>query len=49
MQAGENVQRPLTTGQLNILTFSLALPRSLLKVSADYLEMSPPDSLKAPA
>jgi hypothetical protein len=47
--SGKDVPRLLTTGQLNILNLSSTFPRSLLKVSAGYLEISKPGYLKAPA
>jgi hypothetical protein len=49
MPSGEDVPKLLTIGQLNILNLSLALPRSLFKVSAGYPEISQPGYLKAPA
>jgi hypothetical protein len=47
--SGKDVPKLLTTGQLNILNLSSTFPRSLLKVSAGYLEISQPGYLKAPA
>ena len=47
MPSGEDVPKLLTTGQLNILNLSSTVPRSLLKVSAGYLEISQPGYLKA--
>ena len=41
--------RRLTTGQLNILNLSSAIPRLPLKVSVGYLEIFLPGHLKAPA
>jgi hypothetical protein len=49
MPSGEDVPKLLTTGQLDILNLSSTFPRSLLKVSAGYLEISQPGYLKAPA
>jgi hypothetical protein len=49
MTLGENMPKLLTTGQLNILNLSSTFPRSLLKVSAGYLEISQAVYLKATA